>query len=167
MTRILVVDDERDVREVVRTTLQENGYQVLEAADGVEAYAAVADAAVAEKPDLIVLDLMLPKMNGFEVLEKLKENHQTSYIPVVILTARGQAQDEARALRLGATDYMTKPWSPTSCPIGSVSHWINAGTPSPTHLSLLSESRLQTGGARLESSPRLQTELGSTPLTPV
>ena len=60
---------------------------------------------------LIVLDLMLPKLNGFEVLEKLKQNPQTSYIPVVILTARGQAQDETRALRSGATDYMTKPWS--------------------------------------------------------
>ena len=106
MTRILVVDDERDVREVVKTTLQENGYQVVEATDGVEAYAAAAG-----KPDLIVLDLMLPKLNGFEVLEKLKENPQTSYIPVVILTARGQAQDETRALRSGATDYMTKPWS--------------------------------------------------------
>ena len=111
MTRILVVDDERDVRELVKTTLQENGYQVLEATDGVEAYAAAADAAVAEKPDLIVLDLMLPKLNGFEVLEKLKQNPQTSYIPVVILSARGQAQDENRALSSGATDYMTKPWS--------------------------------------------------------
>ena len=109
MTRILVVDDERDIREVVKTTLQDNGYKVVEASDGVEAYAAAADAAVAEKPDLIVLDLMLPKLNGFEVLEKLTQNPQTSYIPVVILTARGQAQDETRALRSGATDYMTKP----------------------------------------------------------
>ena len=111
MTRILVVDDERDVRDVVKATLEENGYQVLEATDGLEAYAAAAEAAVAEKPDLIVLDLMLPKLNGFEVLEKLKENPQTSYIPVVILTARGQSQDEDRALRSGATDYITKPWS--------------------------------------------------------
>jgi len=111
MTRILVVEDEADVREVVKATLQENGYQVIEAADGLEGYTAAADAAVAEKPDLIVLDLMLPKLNGFEVLEKLKENSQTSYIPVVILTARGQSQDETRALRAGAADYMTKPWS--------------------------------------------------------
>ena len=109
MTRILVVDDERDVRDVVKATLEENGYQVLEATDGLEAYAAAAEAAVAEKPDLIVLDLMLPKLNGFEVLEKIKENPQTSYIPVVILTARGQSQDEDRALRSGATDYITKP----------------------------------------------------------
>ena len=94
---------------MVKTTLQDNGYKVVEASDGVEAYAAAADAAVAEKPDLIVLDLMLPKLNGFEVLEKLKQNPQTSYIPVVILTARWQAQDETRALRSGATDYMTKP----------------------------------------------------------
>ena len=111
MTRILVVDDELEVREVVKTALQRNGYQVMEAANGIEAYAAAADAAVAEKPDLIVLDLMLPKLNGFEVLEKLKQNPQTSYIPVVILTARGQSQDETRALRSRATDYMTKPWS--------------------------------------------------------
>ena len=111
MTRILVVEDEADVREVVKATLQENGYQVIEAADGLEGYTAAADAAVAEKPDLIVLDLMLPKLNGFEVLEKLKENPQTSYIPVVVLTARGQSQDETRALRAGAADYMTKPWS--------------------------------------------------------
>ena len=111
MTRILVVDDEQDVREVVKTTLEENGYQVLEATNGVEAYAAAAEAAVVEKPDLIVLDLMLPQMNGFDVLDKLKENPQTSYIPVVILTARGQSQDESRALASGATDYMTKPWS--------------------------------------------------------
>ena len=111
MTRILVVEDEADVREVVKATLQENGYQVIEAADGLEGYTVAADAAVAEKPDLIVLDLMLPKLNGFEVLEKLKENSQTSYIPVVILTARGQSQDETRALRAGAADYMTKPWS--------------------------------------------------------
>ena len=109
MTRILVVDDELEVREVVKTALQRNGYQAMEAADGIEAYAAAADAAVAEKPDLIVLDLMLPKLNGFEVLEKLKQNPQTSYIPVVILTARGQSQDETRALRSRATDYMTKP----------------------------------------------------------
>ena len=111
MTRLLVVDDEREIREVVKTTLQDQGYQIVEAADGVEAYAAAADAAVAEKPDLIVMDLMLPHMNGFEVLEKLKENPQTSYIPVVVLTARGQVQDETRALRSGAADFMTKPWS--------------------------------------------------------
>ena len=111
MTRILVVEDEADVREVVKATLQENGYQVIEAADGLEGYTAAADAAVAEKPDLIVLDLMLPRLNGFEVLEKLKANPQTSYIPVVILTARGQPQDETRALNSGATDYMTKPWA--------------------------------------------------------
>ena len=78
MTRILVVDDELEVREVVKTALQRNGYQVMEAADGIEAYAAAADAAVAEKPNLIVLDLMLPKLNGFEALEKLKQNPQTS-----------------------------------------------------------------------------------------
>lgn len=112
MTRILVAEDEPEVRQVIKTTLVDQGYQVIEAADGDAAYKAAAEAAVAERPDLIVLDLMLPKMNGFEVLERLKANKNTSYIPVVILTARNQAQDEAKGMRAGAVDYITKPWSP-------------------------------------------------------
>lgn len=112
MTRILVAEDETQVRQLIATTLRDQGYQVVEAADGEAAYEAVAEAAVAEKPDLVVLDLMLPKLNGFEVLEKLKANKSTAYIPVVIVTARNQAQDETRGMKAGACDYITKPWSP-------------------------------------------------------
>ena len=112
MTRILVADDEAEVRSLIKTALVDQGYQVIEAADGATAYAAVAESAVAEKPDLIVLDLMMPQLNGYQVMEKLKENPQTSYIPVVVVTARNQTQDEMKAIRCGAVDFITKPWPP-------------------------------------------------------
>ena len=67
---------------------------------------------MAERLDLIVLDIMPPKMNGFEVLEKLKVNPQNAYDPVVIVRARNQAQGETRGIRVGASDFITKPWSP-------------------------------------------------------
>ena len=112
MTRILVAEDESAVREVIKETLAGEGYQIIEADNGAKAYELTAGAAVAERPDIIVLDIMLPQMNGFEVLEKLKANPQTAYIPVVVVSARNQTQDETRAIRAGASDYITKPWSP-------------------------------------------------------
>lgn len=112
MTRILVAEDESGVRAVIKETLGAQGYQIIEAENGAQAYDLTAEAAVAERPDLIVLDIMMPQMNGFEVLEKLKANPQTAYIPIVIVSARNQTQDETRAMRAGASDYITKPWSP-------------------------------------------------------
>ena len=112
MTRVLVVDDEREVREVMKQTLSDQGYQIMEATNGVEAYDLTVEAAIAERPDLIVLDIMLPQLNGYEVLEKLKANRQVAYIPVVVVSARNQEQDETRAMKLGAADYITKPWPP-------------------------------------------------------
>ena len=107
-----MAEDESGVREVIKETLAGQGYQIIEADNGATAYELTAEAAVAERPDLIVLDIMLPQMNGFEVLEKLKANPQTAYIPVVIVSARNQTQDETRGMRAGASDYITKPWSP-------------------------------------------------------
>jgi len=92
--------------------LSEQGYQVIESDNGASAYELTAEVAVAERPDPIVLGTMLPKMNGFEVLEKLKVNPQTAYIPVVIARAHNQAQGETRGIRVGASDFITKPWSP-------------------------------------------------------
>ncbi|HLF04636.1 MAG TPA: response regulator [Dehalococcoidia bacterium] len=110
MTRVLVADDEPQVRGLIKKLLTDKGYQVLEAADGAQAYTLTVEAAIAEMPDLVVLDLMMPQMNGFDVLQKLKATPMTAHIPVIIVTARNQAADELRAQRMGATDYITKPW---------------------------------------------------------
>ena len=112
MTRILVVDDEQDVREVVKTTLQENGYQVVEAADGIEGYAAAADAALAEKPDLIILDIMMPGLDGYEVLSRLRKDPETLAIPVVVLTAYAGLEEVSKAISLGAVEVISKPCKP-------------------------------------------------------
>ncbi len=110
MTRVLVADDDPQVREMISKLLTDKGYQVIEAADGVQAYTLAAEAAIVEMPDLVVLDLMMPKVNGFDVLQKLKATPMTARIPVIIVTARNQSADETRAQRMGAADYITKPW---------------------------------------------------------
>ena len=108
MARILVVDDEADVRKVVGILLAQAGYQVTEAEYGLSGY----HKAQSDNPDLIVLDLLMPVMDGFEVLQKLKETPATREIPVVILTAKIDAASERECMRLGAVDYIKKPWGP-------------------------------------------------------
>jgi len=104
--RILVVDDEEDLCFFVKANLETSGaYTVMTALDGKEALAA----ARAEKPDLILLDIMMPGMDGFEVLAKLKEDVRTSSIPVVMLTARGDDTSKTRAAGLYSDDYIVKP----------------------------------------------------------
>ena len=108
MTKILVADDEGEVRKVIRLILSARGYEVIEASDGEDAY----NSALKEKPDLILLDIMMPIMNGFDVLEKLKNNSESASIPVIMVTALDESQDEQRGMRGGALDYITKPWAP-------------------------------------------------------
>ena len=105
--KVLIVDDEPDVRSLVRSALQYARVPLegIEAADAEEALAAVGS----EHPDLMVLDLALPKRDGFSVLEELR---RTSDLPVIVLNARGLEHDKIRGLELGADDYMTKPFSP-------------------------------------------------------
>lgn len=105
--RILVVDDELPIRELVRFNLEKAGYTVSEADNGCDAVKMAQ-----EKPDLIVLDLMLPEMDGLEVCRQIKGTRQTSGIPVIMLTARDDEFDKVVGLELGADDYMTKPFSP-------------------------------------------------------
>jgi two-component system alkaline phosphatase synthesis response regulator PhoP len=105
---ILVVDDEEDILELVRYNLQREGYRVLCSKSGEEAL----DLARSEQPDLIVLDLMLPGMDGLEVTKALKSGDQTKDIPIVMLTAKGEEPDIVAGLELGADDYVTKPFSP-------------------------------------------------------
>ncbi|MDF1592479.1 MAG: response regulator [Desulfobacterales bacterium] len=108
MEKILVVDDEEDILELVRHNLAREGYQVICAATGEKAVAK----ARSEKPDLIVLDLMLPGIDGLQVARTLKDNAETRQIPIIMLTAKGEEADIVTGLELGADDYITKPFSP-------------------------------------------------------
>lgn len=103
--QILVVDDEKTIREVLRRYLEREGYSVREAADGREALAYVEE----EIPDLIVLDLMLPGVDGMAVARRLR---QSVTVPIVMLTAKGELEDRLEGLQVGADDYIVKPFSP-------------------------------------------------------
>ena len=106
--KILVVDDEEDILELVRYNLSREGYDVLSAGTGEEAIQLVTN----EKLDLMVLDLMLPEMDGLEVTRMLKKDPQTALLPIVMLTAKGEEADVVTGLEMGADDYVTKPFSP-------------------------------------------------------
>jgi len=104
--KILLVDDEEDIIEFLRYNLIQEGFQIITAHNGSEALQKVN-----EKPDLIILDVMMPKMNGYEVFSKIKENHLLRNIPVIFLTAKSSELDEIHALNLGADDFIQKPIS--------------------------------------------------------
>jgi two-component system, OmpR family, phosphate regulon response regulator PhoB len=105
---ILVVDDEPDISALVAYHLARESYRVRTAAGGSEALAAIQQ----EAPDLVVLDLMLPGMSGIEVLQEIRRRPESSEIPVILLTARREEGDRLEGLRLGADDYVAKPFSP-------------------------------------------------------
>jgi two-component system phosphate regulon response regulator PhoB len=107
-TKILVVDDEPDALELVEFNLRQAGYEVSSAADGAEAL----KKARSTIPDLVVLDLMLPEMDGLEVCKVLRRDPATARIPIVMLTAKAGEVDRILGLELGADDYITKPFSP-------------------------------------------------------
>ena len=106
--RVLVVDDEPDILNLLEYNLKRSGFQVLLAKDGPEAIEAVK----AHRPDLVLLDIMLPDMEGTEVLRSLKSFESTASIPVIMLTAKGEELDKIVGFELGAEDYITKPFSP-------------------------------------------------------
>lgn len=108
MPLILIVDDEDVILELVSFNLQKEGFDVVTASDGQEALAKVA----ASRPDLVVLDWMLPGIDGLEVCRHIRKNPETADIPVIMLTARGEEVDKILGLELGANDYVTKPFSP-------------------------------------------------------
>lgn len=107
-TTILAVDDEEDLLELVRYNLIREGFDVTTAATGEEALVTIRN----NPPDLILLDLMLPKMDGLTVMRRLTENEELKKIPVIMLTAKGEEADVITGLELGADDYVTKPFSP-------------------------------------------------------
>jgi DNA-binding response OmpR family regulator len=105
---VLVVDDEQDILDLVRFRLEHDGYRVITASDG----EAGLSLALIERPDLCVLDVMMPKLSGLEVLARLRDDPSTAGMRVILLTARGQDADVDRGFELGAHDYVTKPFSP-------------------------------------------------------
>jgi DNA-binding response OmpR family regulator len=102
--KILIVEDDKFLRELISQKLLKEGYDISEAVDGEKGLKAIKD----EKPDLVLLDLILPGIDGFEVLSEVKEDALLSKIPVIILSNLGQKDDIERALKIGATDYLIK-----------------------------------------------------------
>jgi two-component system phosphate regulon response regulator PhoB len=108
MQKILVVEDEVDIADLIRYNLERAGYQVFKAHDGITG----TEVCLRERPDLVVLDLMLPGRNGLAVFKEIRRDARTSHIPVMMLTARAQTEDRIQGLEAGADDYLTKPFSP-------------------------------------------------------
>jgi DNA-binding response OmpR family regulator len=108
MARILIAEDERDIRELITFTLNFAGHEVISTANGEEALTR----AVQEIPDLILLDIRMPRMTGYEACRKIKIDRQTSHIPVVFLSAKGQEGEIRAGYEAGATDYIVKPFAP-------------------------------------------------------
>ncbi len=108
MPRILVAEDEKDIRELIAFTLRFAGFDVLLATNGAEAV----EVAEAERPDLVILDVRMPRMSGYEACRRLKENPQTASLPVVFLSAKGQDSEIQQGLESGAEEYILKPFAP-------------------------------------------------------
>ena len=108
MTRVLIVDDDAPIRLLCRVNLEAEGMEVLEAADGPDGL----ELARTSRPDVVLLDVMLPKLDGWRVAEALLGDPQTGEIPIVFLTARAELRDQAHGLEIGGIDYITKPFNP-------------------------------------------------------
>ena len=108
MTKVLVIDDEAPIRLLCRVNLEAEGMQVIEAPDGPSGV----DKAREERPDVILLDVMMPGLDGWRVAEQLFEDERTIAIPIIFLTARAEFRDRARGLDIGGVDYVTKPFNP-------------------------------------------------------
>ncbi|HEY2941313.1 MAG TPA: response regulator [Vicinamibacteria bacterium] len=107
MKKIMIVDDEQDILQFLDLVLREHGYEVIKASSGQEALTLAATG----KPDLVLLDVMMPEMDGWEVLKLLRVDPETERIPVAMLSARTEAKDRVQGLQEGAIDYICKPFS--------------------------------------------------------
>lgn len=108
MPMILVVDDHEEIREALAEILEEEGHEVLQAVDGLDALEMVS----ASPPDVILLDIAMPGMDGLETLRHLKNDSTSAAVPVIMVTAQGDRQNMVKAVQLGVRDYITKPWEP-------------------------------------------------------
>src|SRR5438067_614211 len=105
---VLVVDDDPVILKLLEVNFEMEGFQVVRAADGAEGL----ERARELLPDIVVLDVMMPRMTGYEVAKALKEGHETAHIPIIFVTARAQSHDVERGMELGVEDYVTKPFDP-------------------------------------------------------
>lgn len=108
MKRVLAVDDEPHILKLVTFSLASHGFEVLQASDGLSAARIAED----EQPDLILMDVMMPILNGYDACERIKANPKTAHIPVVMLSAKSQATEQTEGLARGALCYITKPFTP-------------------------------------------------------
>jgi two-component system alkaline phosphatase synthesis response regulator PhoP len=108
MTRVLIIDDEAPIRLLCRVNLEAEGMDVLEAADGEKGI----ELARRERPDVILLDVMMPRLDGWDVAQLLVSDELTKEVPIVFLTARAEVRDRARGLDIGGIEYVTKPFNP-------------------------------------------------------
>ena len=136
---VLLVEDEQAISSVVRYNLESEGFRVLEASDGDEALAMVCD----ERPDLVVLDWMLPSISGLEVCRSIRRTKDFKQLPIIMLTARAEEEDRIRGLDSGADDYVTKPFSPSEL-VARVRALLRRSRPA------LSESRLAYADVEME-----------------
>ncbi len=104
--KILVIEDEQHISKLVRFILEKNGYSVVQAFNGKEGI----EAAKKGKPDMVILDVMMPRMDGFEVAKKLKSIKETKQIPIIMLSSAAQFKDRTKGIEAGAMDYITKPF---------------------------------------------------------
>ena len=155
--RVLVVDDEPDIVALVAYHLAKSGYRVATAANGRDAL----DVVRRERPALVVLDLMLPDLSGYEVLEQLRADEATRHVAVLMLTARREEPDRIRGLSLGADDYLTKPFSPQELVlrVGAILRRVSA-SPAPSDVVTIgpvaldrSAHRVTVHGAEIELTP--------------
>lgn len=147
---ILIVDDEAPIREMIAAALEMAGYHSLEAADGQEAISTVVD----QKPDLILLDWMLPGGSGIEICRRLKREPLTAEIPVIMLTAKGEEDHKIQGLEAGADDYITKPFSPREL-VARLKAVLRRSTP------LGIEEPIEVNGLRLDPSSHRVTAHGN------
>ena len=158
MGKILIVEDEANIRQLVRYNLEKEGFQIIEAVDGLQGV----KLAKIEKPDLVLLDLMLPEMDGLEVCRNIKGNTGTSSLPIIMLTAKSEEIDKVIGLELGADDYMTKPFSPRElvARVKAVLRRSQKDTTLPGELSVgrlrfnFSRYEVHMGNVKLELTPK-------------
>ena len=143
--RILVADDEAGIVDIARANLEGYGYTVIAASDGEEALRQIRD----EKPDLVILDVLMPELDGWDVLERIEADPEMSGIPVIMLTARASDEDVLRGLETGAVEYMTKPFYPQEL-VAAVKINLDVFDPQlrQQHRRLLAEKRRRLMAAR-------------------